>query len=374
MFVMTEVGRRCRTPRTAGRPGTSRGPHRHGGRGGAGCGRVRGRGSRRGGRRALRAATRGSPTASARPGRTRPRTAATRRLPRRSVRYPSRPRRPGRATCLSAPSDRRSRAWSSSAPCSGGAGEPRRRPVAGPRCPASPADLGPHRQARALTNERRHPISTTLSCRSRRPCGRRMADPEAGEALLSGRLTSPMSYSGLGTTMSRPALHLVPPATTPGAAPGDAPTQPRPSRRAGGVRRRSTPPRARGTAAGRRGEARSGTWPPPRQAAEEAPPPPTRRSLHWRSTGGRPGPLAARRTKLQARVDELADQLADAEREVADAADGAEAGRTPAVRRRAGSGGGGRDPGPRRGPRRAPRPPAGRLMGRAPPAAGPHID
>ena len=38
-----------------------------------------------------------------------------------------------------------------------------------------------------------------------------MSDPEAGEALLSGRLTSPMSYSGMGTTVAKPDLRLVHP-------------------------------------------------------------------------------------------------------------------------------------------------------------------
>ena len=38
-----------------------------------------------------------------------------------------------------------------------------------------------------------------------------MADREAGEALPTGRLSSPMSYSGMGTASARPDLRLVPP-------------------------------------------------------------------------------------------------------------------------------------------------------------------
>ena len=38
-----------------------------------------------------------------------------------------------------------------------------------------------------------------------------MTEPEAGEALLLGRLTSPMSYTGMGTVTGRPDLRLVRP-------------------------------------------------------------------------------------------------------------------------------------------------------------------
>ena len=67
------------------------------------------------------------------------------------------------------------------------------------------------RQARALANERGHPISTSVATQVEETLRAAMADPDAGEALLSGRLTSPMSYSGMGTTVSRPDLRLVRP-------------------------------------------------------------------------------------------------------------------------------------------------------------------
>ena len=72
------------------------------------------------------------------------------------------------------------------------------------------------RQARALANDRGHPVSTAVATQVEETLRAAMADPDAGEALLSGRLTSPMSYSGMGTTVTRPALQLV---RTPKAAP-----------------------------------------------------------------------------------------------------------------------------------------------------------
>src|SRR3954451_4691252 len=80
------------------------------------------------------------------------------------------------------------------------------------------------RQASALARERGRRISGAIADQVEETLRAAMADPEAGEALLTGRLTSPMSYSGLGTTLSRPDLRLVrPPA-------GDRTPPARPSR------------------------------------------------------------------------------------------------------------------------------------------------
>ncbi len=67
------------------------------------------------------------------------------------------------------------------------------------------------RQARALAHEQGHPVSTAVATQVEETLRAAMAEPEAGEALLSGRLTSPMSYSGMGTVTGRPDLRLVPP-------------------------------------------------------------------------------------------------------------------------------------------------------------------
>ena len=58
------------------------------------------------------------------------------------------------------------------------------------------------RQARSLAYQRGHSVSTAVATQVEETLRAAMADPEAGEALLSGRLTSPMSYSGMGTTVS----------------------------------------------------------------------------------------------------------------------------------------------------------------------------
>src|SRR3954465_14189771 len=85
------------------------------------------------------------------------------------------------------------------------------------------------RQASALARARGHRISSSFPDQVEETLRAAMAAPEAGEALLPGRLTSPMSYSGLGTTVSRPDLRLVrPPAgeRTP-AKPPRRPASPR---------------------------------------------------------------------------------------------------------------------------------------------------
>jgi hypothetical protein len=66
------------------------------------------------------------------------------------------------------------------------------------------------RQSRALANQLGHPVSGAVGQQVEETLRAAMSDPEAGEALLEGRLTSPMSYSGLGT-IARPTLRVVHP-------------------------------------------------------------------------------------------------------------------------------------------------------------------
>src|SRR5918911_645356 len=65
------------------------------------------------------------------------------------------------------------------------------------------------RQALAVARQHGHPVSTSIEAQIEDTLRAAMSDPEAGEALLSGRLTSAMSYSGLGTVGGRPDLRLV---------------------------------------------------------------------------------------------------------------------------------------------------------------------
>jgi len=173
------------------------------------------------------------------------------------------------------------------------------------------------RQARALANDRGHPVSTSVATQVEDTLRAAMADPEAGEALLSGRLTSPMSYSGMGTTGTRPVLTLVhPPKPDPPRAkaqtsaekqsPGESAAERR--RREQEERQRAAEEKRERELAQARAAAEEAT-----QAADEAE---EALAEHLRQVEE----LAVRREELRARVDELADQLAEAERAAADAA------------------------------------------------------
>jgi hypothetical protein len=172
------------------------------------------------------------------------------------------------------------------------------------------------RQARALANDRGHPVSTSVATQVEDTLRAAMSDPEAGEALLSGRLTSPMSYSGMGTTVSRPVLTLVKPAKV------EAP--PRPVRQkapeaagetAADRRRREQEERRRAAEEKRRRELAAA-----REAADEASAAVDEAATAMEEHRRQAAELAARHVELQSRVDELADRLAAAERETADAA------------------------------------------------------
>ena len=176
------------------------------------------------------------------------------------------------------------------------------------------------RQARGLAAAREHPVSTAVATQVEETLRAAMADPDAGRALLTGRLTSPMSYSGLGTTVSKPDLRLVHPAPkadrparTTGAAPRAAPKT-GPGESAADRRAREQEERRRAAEEKRLRELAEA-----RAAEEEAVAVADEAAAVLEEQQQVTEELAARRSELQARVDELADQLAEAEREVADA-------------------------------------------------------
>jgi hypothetical protein len=175
------------------------------------------------------------------------------------------------------------------------------------------------RQAVALAREHGMRVGSTVETQVADTLRAAMADPEAGGALLSGRLAGAMSYSGLGTTGSRPALRLVPP---------------RPEREGTGGRSRS------GTAVARRRrdeDARRAAEEEARRREEEArreAEERRRRELEEARSAAeqatalaaeavaaaeeerhRVDDLDARRADLQARVEELTDELARTEEE-----------------------------------------------------------
>jgi hypothetical protein len=178
------------------------------------------------------------------------------------------------------------------------------------------------RQARALAAERDHPVSTAVATQVEETLRAAMADPDAGQALLSGRLTAPMSYSGMGTTVSRPDLRLVHPPTTDRPAPAKAPATKAATEKkqsagesAADRRRREQEERQRAAEEKRRRDLEEA-----RAAAEEASAAADEAAEVLAEHRRQVEQLTGRREQLQARVDELADQLADAEREAADAA------------------------------------------------------
>jgi hypothetical protein len=174
------------------------------------------------------------------------------------------------------------------------------------------------RQASALARERGRRISSSIADQVEETLRAVMADPEAGEALLTGRLTSPMSYSGLGTTVSRPDLRLVrPPAGTPPPRPSPpAATQQRTS----ADERRRAREREREQARRAAEEQRRRELEEARRAADEATALAEEAQAAAEDERQRIDELDARRASLEARVSELADQLARAEGEVTEVA------------------------------------------------------
>jgi hypothetical protein len=66
------------------------------------------------------------------------------------------------------------------------------------------------RQARSLAYEHGHQVSTGVAGQVEETLRTAMADPDAADALVEGRLTTALSYSGLGTP-GRADLRVVPP-------------------------------------------------------------------------------------------------------------------------------------------------------------------
>ncbi|MDP5183505.1 hypothetical protein QOZ88_12740 [Blastococcus sp. BMG 814] len=175
------------------------------------------------------------------------------------------------------------------------------------------------RQARALAHASGHPVSTAVATQVEETLRAAMSDPEAGRELLTGRLTSPMSYSGMGTTVTRPDLRLVhPPRPQPAERPARPPARgtreqtgesaaDRRAREQEERRRAAEEKRQRALAAAR--EAADRAEAAARDAEEVL-------EEHRRATEE----LATREQELRARVDELADELAGAERQAGDAA------------------------------------------------------
>jgi hypothetical protein len=160
------------------------------------------------------------------------------------------------------------------------------------------------RQARKLAYEHGHSVSTAVATQVEETLRAAMADPEAGEALLSGRLTSPLNYSGMGLGEQRPHLRVVPP---PKAERAPAPAKPAPDR-SGSVeeRRRRKEEEARQAAE----EKRRRELAEARQAAEDAEAAAEEAAEAADAERARAEELAAREDELTTRIEFLTRELA----------------------------------------------------------------
>ncbi|WP_347057473.1 hypothetical protein ABC795_12270 [Blastococcus sp. HT6-30] len=174
------------------------------------------------------------------------------------------------------------------------------------------------RQARAVAYEGGHPVSTAVATQVEETLRAAMSDPEAGKALLSGRLTAPMSYNGMGQLAGRPELRLVPPpqpAAEPERAPGKRTARKKPDEESAADRRRREQEERLRAAEERRQRELAEAQAAAEQATAAADEAESALAEHRRLVED----LTDRRTELATRVEELADQLADAERAAADA-------------------------------------------------------
>ncbi len=171
------------------------------------------------------------------------------------------------------------------------------------------------RQARALAARLGHPLSDAVADQVEQTLRAALADPEAGEALLAGRLTGPLSSTGTGLG-SRPDLRVVP-ASGGGCAVPPAPSAPStPSRPAGrgDAARRAAEEQRRAAEEERRRAAEVERWrrelADAREDAEAAADLAAGAARSARTARDRAGRAARRAGELAARAEELAAELA----------------------------------------------------------------
>jgi hypothetical protein len=184
-------------------------------------------------------------------------------------------------------------------------------------------------QARALAHQEGHPVSTSVAAQVEDTLRAAMSDPDAGAALLDGRLAAPMSFSGgLGTASARPDLRLIrSPRPEASARERTARPGPEPDSAAGSARERPTAEerrreRERAQAEKRRlaEERRARELAEARQAADEATTAAQEAASAADELRQRVAEFEVRRSGLQDRVAQLSDELADAERAAAEVA------------------------------------------------------
>jgi hypothetical protein len=164
------------------------------------------------------------------------------------------------------------------------------------------------RQVVALARDHGHPVSSGIAGQVEETLRAAMADPDAGEAVLSARLTSSLSYSGLGTG-ERPDLRVVrtpPERPTPAKQPPTARTTAEDRKRTAEERRRREEEAARREAEERRRREIAEA----REAAEDAARTAEEATEAAEREQARSDELETRHRDLERRVEELTDELA----------------------------------------------------------------
>ena len=159
------------------------------------------------------------------------------------------------------------------------------------------------RQAAAVARKLGHPISSGMEAQVEDTLRAAMADPEAGEAVLSGRLTSPLSYSGLGDVsgfVARPQLRVVPSPPARAERPARAPSKAKEEQR-----RQKEEEARRAAEAERRRHLKEA-----RDAVEEATSAAREAIAAARLEQAHVEEFAARQEQLQARLDQLTAEVA----------------------------------------------------------------
>src|SRR4051794_19784650 len=188
------------------------------------------------------------------------------------------------------------------------------------------------RQARALAHQEGHDVSTAVAEQVEETLRAAIADPDAGAALRQGRVTSPLSYTGIGPVDLEGAVATpLRPAATPAA-----PVRPRNGK--GGpdnaaARQEAEERRRKEEAERRRREAEQA-----RRDAEEAAARARDAAAAAEAAEQQLAAAAEKRNRLRARVEELTEELQRAERQASTASGDvhtAEKRRDAAVRRSA---------------------------------------
>jgi hypothetical protein len=174
------------------------------------------------------------------------------------------------------------------------------------------------RQARGLAYQHGHQVTTTVAGQVEETLRAAMTDPEAGEVLVAGRLTTALSYSGMGTGQ-RPDLRVVPPPRTREKPAPKKAQRPEPER--GGDRDAGRLAAERAAAERAEAERRAADerhrkqLEEARAAADEAAADAEQAAAAEESERTRTTELRDRERDLEARVEELSEELARAREE-----------------------------------------------------------